>query len=60
MTINIRLMLDDRWLGGFKRGITVTGNKAIAVTLLKGTTKIPTYGDLVTSIINPSHSIAKG
>jgi mono/diheme cytochrome c family protein len=32
----------------------------IAVVLGGTTTKVVTYGDLVTSIINPSHRIAKG
>jgi hypothetical protein len=35
-------------------------NKGIAVKLGGTTTRLQTYGDLVTSIINPSHRIAKG
>ena len=43
---------DDEW--------RLTENGGIAVELGGKTDKIQTYGDLVTSIINPSHRIAKG
>jgi sulfur-oxidizing protein SoxX len=43
---------DDEW--------RLTENGGIAVELGGETTKVQTYGDLVTSIINPSHRLAKG
>ena len=43
---------DDEW--------RLTENGGIAVELGGETTKVKTYGDLVTSIINPSHRLAKG
>ncbi|WP_211316912.1 c-type cytochrome [Arenicella xantha] len=43
---------DDEW--------RLTEGDGIAVELGGATTKLQTYGDLVTSIINPSHRIAKG
>lgn len=43
---------DDEW--------RLTEGEGIAVELGGATTKLQTYGDLVTSIINPSHRIAKG
>ena len=38
----------------------LTGEGGIAVELGGVSTKVQTYGDLVTSVINPSHRIAKG
>jgi len=38
----------------------LTEGEGIAVELGGETSKVQTYGDLVTSIINPSHRIAKG
>ena len=38
----------------------LTEDGGIAVQLGGPTTRVQTYGDLVTSIINPSHRIAKG
>jgi sulfur-oxidizing protein SoxX len=43
---------DDEW--------RLTENGGIAVELGGETSKVQTYGDLVTSIINPSHRLAKG
>ncbi|MGK0374840.1 MAG: hypothetical protein ACJA2E_001312 [Arenicella sp.] len=43
---------DDEW--------RLTENGGIAVQLGGETSKVQTYGDLVTSIINPSHRLAKG
>lgn len=43
---------EDRW--------QTRDDGGIAVALGGATTKVVTYGDLVTSIINPSHRIAKG
>jgi hypothetical protein len=43
---------DDEW--------RLTENGGIAVELGGETSRVQTYGDLVTSIINPSHRLAKG
>ncbi|MFT6407931.1 MAG: hypothetical protein ACJAQ6_001347 [Arenicella sp.] len=43
-----------------KDELRLTASKGIAVKLGGESSRIQTYGDLVTSIINPSHRIAKG
>jgi len=43
---------DDEW--------RLTENGGIAVELGGESSKVQTYGDLVTSIVNPSHRLAKG
>jgi hypothetical protein len=43
---------DDEW--------RLTEGNGISVRLGGPTTRVQTYGDLVTSVINPSHRIAKG
>lgn len=43
---------DDEW--------RLTQNGGIAVELGGESSKVQTYGDLVTSVINPSHRLAKG
>lgn len=47
-------------IGGVDQVTAMGGEPELSIAIGGGVTQIDTYGELVTSIINPSHRLAKG